>query len=102
MSTKRRISASVDAELVDAGHRAVNTGQAEHFSAWVNEALQRQVTHDRRLQALDEFLAAYEAEHGAITDDEIRETTRGVRARAVVVRRQPNAGQLDRDGRGAA
>jgi hypothetical protein len=34
------------------------------------------------MQALDEFLAAYEAEHGEITDDEMRAATRRARERA--------------------
>ena len=42
-------------------------GRAESVSAWVNEALRMKADHDRRLQALDEFVAAYEAEHGEIT-----------------------------------
>jgi hypothetical protein len=41
------------------------------------------------MQALDEFLAAHEAEHGEITDDEMRAATRRARKRAVVVRSSP-------------
>ena len=67
MSGKQRLSASVDADLVEAAHAAVAGGRAENLSAWVNEALRRQVDHDRRMQALDDFLAAYESEHGEIT-----------------------------------
>jgi hypothetical protein len=52
----------------------------------VNAALRRQADHDRRMRALDSFLDAYEAEHGAITEDEMRAATRRARARAVVVR----------------
>lgn len=61
-------------------------GRAESLSAWVNAALRRQAEHDRRMKALDSFLVAYEAEHGAITEDEIRAATRRASARAVVVR----------------
>lgn len=57
----------MDADLVEAAHAAVAAGRAENLSAWVNEALRRQVDHDRRMWALDEFFAAYEAEHGEIT-----------------------------------
>ena len=56
------------------------------MSAWVNDALRLKADHDRRIRALDDFLAAYEAEHGTITDDEIRQATRRARAGAVVVR----------------
>lgn len=85
MKGKQRLSASVDGSLLESGHEAVRQGRAENVSAWVNEALHRQVDHDRRMQALDALLAAYEAEHGEISDDEIREATRWARAGAVVV-----------------
>jgi hypothetical protein len=47
--------------------------------------------HDRRLAALDEFVAAYEAEHGEISEQEMRDAARRARARAIVVRGAPNA-----------
>lgn len=91
MSNKHRLSASVDAELVTFVQAAVTQGRAESVSAWVNEALHLKVDHDRRLRALDDFLVAYETEHGEITEDEMREAGRRARARAVVVRAQPDA-----------
>jgi len=104
MTTKRRLSASVDAELVAVAQQAVTGGHAESISAWVNDALRLKADHDRRLQALDEFLAAYEAEHGEITDDEMRDAARRARKQAIVVRgnpeqRSPGPAQ---HGRGAA
>jgi len=104
MTTKRRLSASVDAELVAVAQEAVTGGHAESISAWVNDALRLKADHDRRLQALDEFLAAYEAEHGAITDDEMRDAARRARERATIVRgnpEQPSPGPAQH-GRGAA
>jgi len=89
MTTKRRLSASVDAELVAVAQEAVTGGHAESISAWVNDALRLKADHDRRLQALDEFLAAYEAEHGEITEDEMRDAARRARERAVVIRGNP-------------
>jgi Arc/MetJ family transcription regulator len=86
MSGKQRLSASVDAELVAAAQAAVAAARATSVSAWVNDALRRQVEHDRRTTALGEFLAAYEAEHGEITEEEIRAATRQAESRAVVVR----------------
>lgn len=86
MPSKHRLSASVDADLVVAGHAAVAAGAAESLSAWVNEALRRQAAHDRRLQALGDFVAAYEAEHGEISEAEISRARRSALARAVVVR----------------
>lgn len=94
MPTKRRLSASVDAEALAAGHAAVAAGTADNLSAWVNEALRRQSEHDSRLTALGEFLAEYEAEHGQITESEIVEATRWARERAVVVRGKATAGRL--------
>ena len=91
MSIKQRLSASVDAELVAVAQEAVAMGQAENVSAWVNEALRLKADHDRRLRAVDEFLAAYEAENGEITDEEIRDAARSARGRAIVVRGQRTA-----------
>ena len=104
MTAKRRLSASVDAELVAVAQQAVTGGHAESISAWVNDALRLKADHDRRLQALDEFLADYEAEHGEITEDEMRDAARQARERAVIVRgnpeqRSPGPAQ---HGRGAA
>ncbi len=86
MSVKQRLSASVDAELLEAGRAAVAAGVAGNLSEWVNEALRRQAEEDRRLRALDEFVAAYEADHGKITDDEIDEELRRAKQRAIIVR----------------
>jgi hypothetical protein len=101
MSGKQRLSASVDADLVAVGQDAVAQGQAESMSAWVNDALRLKAAHDRRMQALDEFVAAYEAEHGEITEEEMREAGRRARGRAVVVRAEPGHDHPGR-GRGAA
>ena len=84
--TRERLSATVEGELLEAGRQAVAEGRAESVSAWVNDALQLKADHDRRMRALDEFIAAYEAEHGVISDDEIRQAKRRARARAVVAR----------------
>jgi hypothetical protein len=101
MSGKQRLSASVDADLVAVGQDAVAQGQAESLSAWVNDALRLKAAHDRRMRALDEFVAAYEAEHGEITGEEMREAARRARGRAVVVRAEPGPGR-PAAGRGAA
>ncbi len=103
MRNKQRVSASLEGDLVDAGQAAVAAGDAESFSAWVNDALRRQVDHDRRLRALDEFLAAYEAENGEITEQQMHDATDRARARAVIVRRDPQgSGHRGRRDRGAA
>src|SRR5688500_105921 len=86
MTPKERLSASVEANLLAAGRAAVAAGRSESLSAWVNDALQLKADHERRMQALDDFLAEYEAEHGVITDEEIEAATRWARSRAIVVR----------------
>ena len=86
MSGKQRLSVSVDADLLAAARAAVAVGRAESVSSWVSDALRRQTEHERRLRALDAFIAAYEAEHGEITEAEIRAATRAAHARAIVVR----------------
>ncbi|MGH9188982.1 MAG: hypothetical protein ACRD0Q_02955 [Acidimicrobiales bacterium] len=89
MNAKQRLSVSVDAELVEAGQAAVSEGRAASMSAWANEALRLKADHDQRMRALDQFLAAYEAEHGEITGEEMDEAVRLARARATVVRGEP-------------
>jgi hypothetical protein len=86
MTGKYRLSASVDSAVMNVAQAAVAAGRAANVSAWVNEALHRQVDHDRRMQALDQFLHVYEAEHGVITEEEIRAASRRSSSRAVVVR----------------
>jgi hypothetical protein len=83
---KERLSATVEADLLAAGREAVAHGLADSLSAWVNSALRRQIEHDQRLRAMDEFLATYEAEHGVITEEEMEEAVRATKARARVVR----------------
>jgi Arc/MetJ-type ribon-helix-helix transcriptional regulator len=103
MSGKGRLSASVDAELVAAAQEAVARGEADSVSAWVNDALRLKADHDRRLAALDEFLAAYEAEHGEITEQEMHDAARKTKAGAVVVRGRPTGTSAGPPGgRGAA
>lgn len=103
MTPRQRLSATVSAELLAAGRDAVAERRAPNLSAWVNDALARQAEHDRRMKALDEFVRAYEAERGVITDEEVREARRHFRGRAVAVR--PGAQQrrpTPRRKRGAA
>jgi Arc/MetJ-type ribon-helix-helix transcriptional regulator len=86
MNGKQRLSASVDADLVEAAEQAVAAGRSASVSAWVNDALRLKVAHDRRLEALAGFVAAYESEFGEITQEEMDLAARRARGRAVVVR----------------
>lgn len=86
MSPKRRVTVSVDEELLDAARAAVERGDVKTVSAWVNEGMQRQLDHERRLGAADDFFAWYEAEHGEITQEEMDEAERIMEERSVHVR----------------
>jgi Arc/MetJ-type ribon-helix-helix transcriptional regulator len=99
MTAKSRLSVTIDADLIEAGQAAVAAGEAESVSAWVNEALRLKAEQDRRLRALDQFIAAYEAEHGEITDEEMDAAVRSMRERAIVVR---GGASGDTGGTGAA
>ena len=92
MSKKQRLSASVDEELIRAGEIAVARGRSDSLSAWVNEALRLKLVHDRRLEALAQFVHAYELERGEITPDELRLAARRARSRSITVRgkREPS------------
>lgn len=86
MREKTRLSATVDAELITVAQQAVRKGAADSVSAWVNDALRQKAAQERRLAALDVFLADWEAEHGEITDADIVAAQRRARERAIVVR----------------
>jgi len=86
MTAKSRLSVTVDADLIAVVHAAVAAGAAESMSAWVNDALRLKLDHDRRLRGLGDFIAAYEAEHGEITEEEMEAAVRRARERAIVVR----------------
>jgi hypothetical protein len=86
MTAKSRLSVTVDAYLITAGQAAVAAGEAESVSAWVNDALRLKAEHDRRLRGLGDFIAAFEAEHGEITEEEMDAAVRSMRERAIVVR----------------
>lgn len=86
MNTKQRLSASVDAELLDQVQAAVQQRQAATISAWVNDALRLKLLHERRLAALAAFVRDYESEHGSITEADMNRASRRARDRAVPVR----------------
>ena len=86
MIGKQRLSATVDADLLAAAEQAAARGEAKTISAWVNEALRLKLEHDRRLQALAEFISREEAERGVITEAEIANAVRVAGERAIVVR----------------
>jgi Arc/MetJ-type ribon-helix-helix transcriptional regulator len=83
MTAKARLSATVDTDVLESVQAAVSVGEAESVSAYVNDALRLKAEHDRRLRGIDDFIAAYEAEHGEITEEEMEAAYRRVEARAI-------------------
>ena len=83
---KDRVTVTIDRELILAGSEAVAAGRAESLSGWINLALAERVAKERRLVAMGEAIAAYEAVHGVISERELLEQARADRAAAVVVR----------------
>ena len=103
--TKARLTVSVDRALVQAGTEAVAAGHAESLSAWVNLALAERAAKDKRLRAMGDAIAAYEAEFGEISPEELVAQRRADRQSARVIRgpaatRRPRARRTQ--GRGAA
>jgi hypothetical protein len=83
---KERLTVSVDAELAAAGAAAVAEGRAESVSSWVNQALADKAAKDRRLAALADAVAAYEADHGVISPEELADQARADRDVAAALR----------------
>ena len=83
---KRRLTVTVDPELVEAGNQAVASGSVGSLSAWVSAALADRVRRDRQLAQLHEAIVEYEAEFGEISAEEITRQRRADRDDAVVVR----------------
>lgn len=83
---KRRVTVTVDPELVEAGNRAVASGAAHSLSAWVNTAMAERARRDEQLARLRDVIADYEAEFGVITAEDIAAQSRADRQQATVVR----------------
>jgi|SRR6185369_9573510 hypothetical protein len=86
MARKERMTVTVDAELIEAGNRAVRAGRADSLSSWVNDALAERDLRERRLRGMAEAIAAYERAYGAMTDDEMLAQERADQKGALVVR----------------
>jgi hypothetical protein len=83
---KERLTVTVDAKLIQAGNDAVKAGLAESLSGWVNAALAERDAKERRLRAMSEAVAAYEAEFGKISSQEMAAQQRADERTAVVIR----------------
>jgi metal-responsive CopG/Arc/MetJ family transcriptional regulator len=96
MTTKRRLSVTVDPDLLQAAEKAITEGKAATLSAWVNDALRAKIEHDRQLTALSEYIEEYEAHHGEITGEEMSRAARSARSRAIVVQGSGRGSQRQR------
>lgn len=83
---KRRLTVTVDPELIEAAQHAVESGHAESVSGWVSAAIEDRVRRERRLQQLRVAIAEYEQEFGEITAEEVAAQQRADREGATVVR----------------
>jgi hypothetical protein len=83
--SKERMTVTVDPELIRAATDAVTEGRVDSLSAWVNLALAEPAEKDRRLRALANAVASYEAEFGLITPEEMAAQARLDRTSARVV-----------------
>lgn len=77
---------TVDPQFVEAGNEAVAEGRAESLSAWVNLALAERTAKERRLMALGDAVASFEAQFGVITAEELEAQRRADSASARVAR----------------
>src|SRR5262249_31204338 len=82
---KDRLTITLDHAIVEAGNEAVAAGRADSLSGWINSALAARVAQDHRRAALAEAVAAYEAEFGVITEEEMLEQARADRKAAIHV-----------------
>lgn len=85
-SKKHRLTVTVDPDLVEAGQRAVESGQAESVSGWVSAALEDKIRRDRKLALLAAAVADFEKEFGEISAEEMTAQRRADRQDATVVR----------------
>ena len=83
---KKRVTVTVDEDLLDAAAVAVAAGRAESLSAWVGEAMAQRHVSDQRLGELAALIDEYEAEHGVISDDELAAQAQADRDAAAMVR----------------
>jgi Arc/MetJ-type ribon-helix-helix transcriptional regulator len=86
MKPKRRLSASVDDDLIRAAEAAAKRGDVPTASAWVNDALRAKLEQEQRLRALASFVDGFEAEHGEMSQTELEQAARRARVRAVTMR----------------
>jgi len=83
---KKRLTITVDPDLVAQGKKVVDAGDASSVSSWVSAALEEKIYRDNKLRQLAAAIADFENEFGEISEDEIAKQRRLDRARAIAVR----------------
>ena len=68
---KERMTVTVDRTLLEVAKQSVANGRASSLSSWVNTALIERAAKEQHLAALEEAIAGYEAEFGAISAAEL-------------------------------
>lgn len=83
---KRRLSASIDEDLLAAAERAVAEGRAPSMSALVEEALAARMEQERRLEAAQELIDWMDAEWGPMSAEEQAAADAAIAANTIRVR----------------
>jgi len=102
MTRRERLTVTVDPAHIQAGQDAVAAGRAESVSAWVNLALAERAAKERRLAAMADAIAVYEAKFGAISAEELSAQAHADRESAIVIRGKPHPSARGRRRRRAA
>lgn len=85
--SRKRLSVTVDEQLLDAAQRVVAEGGAPSLSAYVDEALRLSAAEAVRARAHAEHLAWFEATFGPLDSPAVDALIEQARAEAIEVRR---------------
>ncbi len=88
---KRRVSASIDDDVLAAAEEAVRLGHAPSVSALFEEGARLQVERLRKLAYLQAGLDLLDQEFGPMTEEEGQAALRAARARSIRVGPAPHA-----------
>lgn len=83
---KRRVTVTVDEDLLEAANAAASDGRARSVSERVAGAMAERRAREQRLVVLSELIHDYEVESGVITEDEMAEQAQRDRDAAALSR----------------
>lgn len=83
---KKRVTVTVDEQVLQIAAQAVRDGDADSVSSWINDAMVDRRAKEQRLAELGNMIADYEAEHGVITAAEIQLQNQADRDAAAMAR----------------